>query len=394
MQWLYSTNAKEIGTLYLIFAIFAGMVGTAFSVLIRLELAAPGVQFLQGDHQLFNVIITAHAFIMIFFMVMPGLVGGFGNYILPIQCGAVDMAKLNNLNIKLLKKYINKNKKFLICNILCRNFNKNQKEIKKFSCSYLAGLFEGDGHIWIPNKDLKKKHNPRFCITFNLKDKPLADKLLNEIGFGFIRIKKKENACVLTISPVQGLKKIVNLINGYMKTPKIYQLNNLIDWLNFHHNTNIIKLPLNNSSIDSNNWLAGFIDADGSFYIRCTDKRIECRFILEQRKIDPITQNSYENILKIIADFISIKLNIIKRENNKEYYRITISSKNSLKILLKYLENNNLLSSKYLDYKDWSKAANYYLENLHFLEEKKNEIKILKNSMNNKRTLFSWEHLN
>jgi LAGLIDADG DNA endonuclease family protein len=75
--------------------------------------------------------------------------------------------------------------------------------------SYLAGLFEGDGHIWLPNINWKKKHNPRFCITFALKNEPLAKKILEIIEYGHIRYKPKENACVLIVSPVKGLKKII-----------------------------------------------------------------------------------------------------------------------------------------------------------------------------------------
>jgi hypothetical protein len=180
-----------------------------------------------------------------------------------------------------------------------------------------------------------------------------------------------------------------------MRTPKIHQLYSLIDWVNSNYNTNFQKLPLNINPLISDSWLAGFIDADGSFLIRHSTletskkERIACSFVIEQRLIDPKSNENYFTILNQIATLFSTKLLITSRN----YYRINATSLNSIKQVIYYLERFNLRSSKYLDSLDWIEAAKLIIDDKHYTLEGKNKIDLLKNRMNRNRTLIDWKHL-
>jgi hypothetical protein len=129
--------------------------------------------------------------------------------------------------------------------------------------------------------------------------------------------------------------------------------------MNNNHGSGIEKLPLKEGSISENGWLAGFIDADGSLSIQHTKKetakkrKITCRLRIEQRMVDPVSNQSYFNVLTEIANFFNCNLLTRKQASTgNEYYTLCASSRNSLQIILDYFECFPLYSSKFLDFKD------------------------------------------
>jgi hypothetical protein len=265
---------------------------------------------------------------------------------------------------------------------------------------YLAGLIEGDGTIIVPKterSDKGKLFYPSIQIAFNLKDLPLALLIQKNLGHGSLIRKKGINAYLLTINNLEGIILIVNLINGKLRTPKIHSFWNLIDWLNNKNiKLNIIKKSLNNSSLLDNSWLSGFIEAVGQFNVRNTIKstkpKVECKFELSQIQNDHRGNNNLfflEEIAKLLITSVkSIRMNTLHPQ-----YRVRTTNIRANIVLENYLSVYPLFGIKYLDYIDWLKVLSLFKNGEHKNKTGIEKLNFIKLNMNDKRTIFIWDHL-
>lgn len=384
---------------------------------------------------------------------MPGLVGGFGNKISSFVCFISHKVKDIYPILKFSSSSIfhtnNSNKELnSVAPRLINMFNNDNFR------SYLAGLIEGNGTFALHNKNSTSiKYLPHIIIVFKLTDLPLAEYLQQITQCGKVYNKPNRGYVIWQIQDIVSVFIIANLINGYMRTPKIESLHRTINWIqNYiinnqnqlhraplpapHHtgeaeantyasklnqiqkilskfNIHSIEIKSNDiSEIDSNAWLSGFSDADANFSInihrRTNKNRVQLYYKLEIKQ----TYNKldlYENkvsffpIMSKIAGFLGVSVNSRNRvlnSNNKEFYSFTVvaHNKNSLLKITNYFNKFPLLSSKYLDYKDFQELLILSLQTINqnnspLFAEYLNEVMKIRKDFNSTRTTYHWSHL-
>nr|YP_001648680.2 orf345 [Plakinastrella cf. onkodes DVL-2011]ABW83960.2 orf345 [Plakinastrella cf. onkodes DVL-2011] len=239
---------------------------------------------------------------------------------------------------------------------------------------YLAGLIEGDGSIVI------SKNKAYVFICFHQKDVSTAYYIKSRLGFGSVVKQKNKKAVNLTIVRLQGLFKVVELVNGKFRTNKIESLQKLIDYINIH-NTKIKALPKDTSSLLENHWLAGFLDADGYLQVRVINRvRLDRKFPYEVRlhlKVDQKTKDILESIHEGWGGYVGY------RKSQDTYYYQSTGFQHALKVI-SYLDRYHL-SSKWLEYRQWRRVYLLVQQGSHRTEVGVEKIKKIKKIMERMR---------
>ena len=267
-----------------------------------------------------------------------------------------------------------------------------------FFGSYVAGLIEGDGTIIVPKRersDKEKLYYPSVQIVFQLKDFPLCQIVQKLLGHGTISKKKQSAAYILTINNFSGLIKLFRLINGKMRGPKYYQLLLLMEYLNNKFpDLNLEGLGFSKTPLQEDSWLAGFIEADGSFQVRTSLRskysRISLSFELVQSRITRYGYSMFD-VMNQISVFLGVNVNEIRSDRKHPQYRLRTSSLKTNLLIRDYLIKHPLRGTKYLDFQDWCKILYYFEEGTHM--ENKDHIVEIKSQMNQRRTVYNWDHL-
>ncbi len=232
---------------------------------------------------------------------------------------------------------------------------------------YLAGLIDGDGHF---------SSKQQLVIVFNSLDASLAYYIKERLGFGSIHKVKDKNALILVIAARKGLEKVINLINGKIRTENKFDqiTKNILNHENYAEFRKKISLKLNLDKDLKNHWLAGFSDADASFQIKVLNRRnrteVRLNFQIDQKK---------DSILILIKDFLGG--NIGYRKTQDTYYYGSTSF-GSARNVINYFDYFHLLSTKHINYLKWRKAYIIIQNRDHLNKDGLEKIIKLKNTMN------------